>query len=148
MVKKRKSPTPNRGLAARKSDVLVADSPDRLLSDIRALIEQARQQVARTVNSAMVALYWQIGKRIREDILQEQRAEYGEQTVQTLSGQLTVEYGRGYTYSSLSRMMTFVECFPEEQIVAALLDVSAARLTREELDRMAAMIEQAKKEGK
>ena len=96
------------------------ESPDRLLSDIRNLIEQARQQVARTVNSAMVALYWQIGRRIREDVLHEQRAEYGEQIVATLSRQLTVEYGRGYTYSSLSRMMTFVECFPEEQIVAAL----------------------------
>jgi predicted transcriptional regulator len=35
-----------------------------------------------------------------------------------------------------------------EQIVAALLDVSSTRLTREELDRMSAMIEQAKREGK
>jgi predicted transcriptional regulator len=35
-----------------------------------------------------------------------------------------------------------------EQIVAALLDVSSTRLTREELDRMAEMIEKAKKEGK
>jgi len=44
-------------------------------------------------------------------------------------------------------MDTFFAGSPE-QIVAALLDVSAARLTREELDRMAAMIEQAKREGK
>jgi len=44
-------------------------------------------------------------------------------------------------------MDTFFSGSPE-RIVAALLDVSAARLTREELDRMAAMIEQAKKEGK
>jgi len=35
-----------------------------------------------------------------------------------------------------------------EQIVAALLDVSSTRLTREELDRMSEMIEQAKQEGK
>jgi len=35
-----------------------------------------------------------------------------------------------------------------EQIVAALLDVSSNRLTREELDRMAALIEKAKQEGK
>jgi BlaI family transcriptional regulator, penicillinase repressor len=35
-----------------------------------------------------------------------------------------------------------------EQVVAALLDVSAKRLTREELDRMAEMIERAKREGK
>lgn len=42
---------------------------------------------------------------------------------------------------------TFFRDSPE-QVVAALLDVSAKRLTREELDRMAAMIEEAKKEGK
>ena len=35
-----------------------------------------------------------------------------------------------------------------EQIVAALLDVSSSRLTREELDRMADLIEKAKREGK
>ena len=120
MVKKRKSPTANRGLAAQKSDVLLADSPDRLLSDIRNLIEKARQQVARTVNSAMVALYWQIGRRIREDVLHEQRAEYGEQIVQTLSGQLTVEYGRGFGRRNLFRMMQFAEFFPHDQIVSAL----------------------------
>jgi len=42
---------------------------------------------------------------------------------------------------------TFFDDSPE-QIVAALLDVSSTRLTREELDRMAEMIEQARKEGK
>jgi predicted transcriptional regulator len=44
-------------------------------------------------------------------------------------------------------MNTFFNDSPE-QIVAALLDVSSKRLTREELDRMAAMIEKARKEGK
>jgi predicted transcriptional regulator len=42
---------------------------------------------------------------------------------------------------------TFFSDSPE-QVVAALLDVSSKRLTREELDRMAEMIEKAKKEGK
>lgn len=42
---------------------------------------------------------------------------------------------------------TFFRDSPE-QVVAALLDVSSKRLTREELDRMAEMIEKAKKEGK
>ncbi len=35
-----------------------------------------------------------------------------------------------------------------EQAVAALLDVSSSKLTREELDRMAELIEKAKQEGK
>ncbi len=42
---------------------------------------------------------------------------------------------------------TFFSGSPE-QAVAALLDVSATRLTREELERMAEMIEKAKREGK
>jgi BlaI family penicillinase repressor len=42
---------------------------------------------------------------------------------------------------------TFFRDAPE-QVVAALLDVSSKRLTNEELDRMAAMIEKAKKEGR
>ena len=42
---------------------------------------------------------------------------------------------------------TFFNGSPE-QIVAALLDVSSTRLTRGELDRMAEMIEKAKREEK
>jgi DUF1016 N-terminal domain len=87
----------SRKLPARKSPGCAPDSSPQqlaspLLSDIRGLIEQARQQTARAVNSAMVGLYWQIGKRIRDDVLQEKRGEYGEQIVQTLSAQLSAEY--------------------------------------------------------
>ncbi len=50
--------------------------------------------------------------------------------------------------SAVKHMLdTFFQGSPE-QIVAALLDVSSSRLTREELDRMAQMIERAKQEGK
>src|SRR5436190_10701656 len=91
-----------------------------LLSDIRALIVQAREQTARAVNCALVGLYWQIGKRIREDVLRSKRAEYGQQIAQTLSAQLTAEFGRGFGRSSLSRMMALAEQFPDERIVAAL----------------------------
>ena len=47
---------------------------DRLLGDIRALIETAREQTATAVNAALVGLYWNIGKRIRQDVLQDKRA--------------------------------------------------------------------------
>ena len=79
-------------------------SGNRLLSDLRTLIDASREQVARTVNSALVGLYWHIGKRIREDVLNEQRAEYGHQSVDALSRQLTVEYGRGFTRANLFHM--------------------------------------------
>ena len=52
--------------------------------------------------------------------MHEQRAEYGEQIVDALSRQLTIEYGRGFSRRSLFRMMQFAEFFPDEGIVSAL----------------------------
>jgi predicted nuclease of restriction endonuclease-like (RecB) superfamily len=97
-----------------------AVSTDRLLGDIRTLIEAAREQTARAVNSALVGLYWHIGTRIRQDVLQEKRADYGDQIVNALSSQLTVEYGRGFGRRSLFRMIQFAAVFPDVQIVSAL----------------------------
>jgi hypothetical protein len=62
--------------------------PKVLIQDVRSLIESARQDVARSVNSALVTLYWNIGQRIRQDILKEKRAEYGQQIVAALGRQL------------------------------------------------------------
>ena len=60
-----------------------------LIGDIRSLIETARHNVAVTVNAGLTILYWQIGSRIRQDILKEKRAEYGREIVVTLSRQLS-----------------------------------------------------------
>ena len=76
--------------------------------------------MARQVNSALVLLYWRIGKRIQQDILKEKRAEFWEQIVVTLSQQLTEEFGEGWSRYNLSRMIRFAECFPKEQIVVTL----------------------------
>ncbi len=97
-----------------------ARSADRLLSDIRSLIQAAREQTARAVNSALVGLYWHIGARIRRDVLDHKRAGYGEAIVAALSRQLTAEFGPGYTEKSLRRMIQFAETFPDPEIVAAL----------------------------
>jgi hypothetical protein len=59
--------------------------PSDLFEDIRALIEQARAATARTINSAVTLLYWQVGQRIRRDMLHEQRAEYGEHIVNAVA---------------------------------------------------------------
>jgi predicted nuclease of restriction endonuclease-like (RecB) superfamily len=98
----------------------VAPTAGRLLADVRELIEAARQHVARAVNSTLVALCWHVGRRIRQDILGQRRAEYGRQIVATLSRQLTSEYGRGYSEPNLSRMMRLAEAFPDEEILSTL----------------------------
>ena len=63
----------------------------------RALVLQAHQTVAQGVNSALVLLYWQIGQRIRTDILKAKRADYGQQIVHALSEKFSAEFGRGFT---------------------------------------------------
>lgn len=92
-----------------------------LLDDIKILIDQARQQVAVAVNVGLTLLYWQVGQRIRSELLQEKdRAAYGKQILATLSQELTQRYGKGFTESALNRMVKFAEVFPDPQIVATL----------------------------
>ena len=91
-----------------------------LFKDLRELIAAARQDVARQVNSALVLLYWRVGKRIRQDILKEKRAGYGEQIVSAVSRELAAEFGQGFSEKNLWHMIRFVEVFPNEEIVSAL----------------------------
>ncbi len=91
-----------------------------LLPDLRELILTAQSQVARAVNAGLTLLYWQVGDRIRREILQEQRAEYGAEIVSTLGRQLEAEFGRGFGEKSLRRMIQFAELFPDLRIVATL----------------------------
>ena len=92
----------------------------KLFGEIRSLIQASRAQVVQSVNSTLVMLYWQIGTRIRRDVLDEERGGYGRQIVQTLSGQLTEEYGRGFSRSNMFNMILFAERFPRPKIVSTL----------------------------
>ena len=64
---------------------------NKIYHDIRDLIEEARSSVAIRVNVGMTLLYWQIGKRINDEILKGERAEYGKQILATLSQRLITE---------------------------------------------------------
>lgn len=95
--------------------------PDELINEIKYLIRETRNQAAISVNVAMSMLYWNIGRRIHQEILKSSRAEYGEQIVQTLSAQLNTEYGRGFSKRNLFNMIRFAEVFPDIQIVESLI---------------------------
>jgi predicted nuclease of restriction endonuclease-like (RecB) superfamily len=109
-----------------KTSALVASAalnlPDTapLLAELRQLIAEARHTAAVAVNVGQTMLYWRMGKRIRVDVLNHKRAGYGEEIVATLSRQLVLEYGRGFTEKNLRRMVQFAEAFPDESIVATL----------------------------
>ena len=92
----------------------------RLLTDLRALIEAGRSQIAQAVNAGMVLLYWSIGDRINREILGERRAKYGEEIIDSLSRKLTAEYGRGFSRTNLFNMVLFADTFTERQIVQTL----------------------------
>jgi predicted nuclease of restriction endonuclease-like (RecB) superfamily len=94
--------------------------PARLLDDVRNLIRQARDATAQAVNTALVLLYWEVGQRIRRDILKEKRAEYGEEILPTLSAKLVTDFGNGFSARNLARMIRFAEVFPNHEIVSTL----------------------------
>ena len=85
------------------------------------MIEDARSAVAQTVNAGLTMLYWNIGKRINDEILKNKRAGYGKQIVATLSRQLENEYGKGFSAKNIRRMIQFYGVFPDFEIVASLM---------------------------
>jgi predicted nuclease of restriction endonuclease-like (RecB) superfamily len=91
-----------------------------LISDISLLIEQSQRHIAAQANSALTQLFWQIGKRINDEILLNKRADYGKQILPTLSEQLMVRYGRSFEEKNLRRMLQFSEQFEDFSIVVTL----------------------------
>lgn len=96
------------------------DATLRLSSDIRQLIESARQRVAVVINAELTQLYWHIGRRINDDLLQGKRAGYGQEVVKSLATELTSHYGKGWGEKHLRHCMHFAEIFTEEAIVYTL----------------------------
>lgn len=92
----------------------------QVATDIKKLIEQSKQNVALAVNAEITLLYWNVGKRINDEVLNNQRAEYGKQVIASLSVQLTEDYGQGWSKRQLHNCMRFAEIFPDATIVNAL----------------------------
>ena len=93
---------------------------ENLAIEIKTLIEESKHQVSIAVNSTLTMLYWQIGKRINNEILKDTRAAYGKQIVVSLSRQLGEEYGSGWSEKQLRHCLRFAETFSDEKIVSAV----------------------------
>ena len=93
---------------------------DTLFDDIKDLIEQTKKNVAVQVNSALTLLYWNIGKIINDNILENKRADYGKEIVHLLSAQLIQEFGRGYAKRNLLNMVRFAKIYDDKNIVHSL----------------------------
>jgi hypothetical protein len=97
-------------------DTNVVVSSSHLLSDIRILIETSRQRVANGINTELSLLYWSVGNRINDDVLENERAEYGKHVLSTLSKELTSEFGKGWSEQQLKQCIWFAKIYPEKQI--------------------------------
>ena len=95
------------------------DNQSKLFEDVCNLIDSAKSRVASNANIEMTLLYWQIGERVNNDLLDGQRADYGKQIVSQLATQLqTVYRTKGFEVRSIRRMMQFAKLFPDIQIVS------------------------------
>jgi hypothetical protein len=96
----------------------VNKTDEGLLVSVKTLIDTARTRTSQAVNAALTILYWQIGKRINEEVLQEERATYGDRIVEQLSNRLTEEYGgSSFQKKKLHRMMQFANRYKDFEIV-------------------------------
>lgn len=90
-----------------------------LFSEIKYLIEEAKQNVV-VVNATTTVLYWNIGKHVNREVLDNKRAEYGKEVIKSLSQNLTEEYGKGRSGQQLRHCLRIAETFPNKEILYTL----------------------------
>lgn len=91
-----------------------------LFSDVSRIIESRKCAIAQQANSGFALMYWEVGKRINKEILNNARASYGKKIVMALSSQLESKYGVSFKTDNLRRMMQFARQFEDIQIVASV----------------------------
>jgi len=89
-------------------------SEKNLYARIRAIIEGARGNVARAVNTEMLAAYWQVGREIVEEEQRgKARAGYGEKVLRRISEKLMADFGKGFDESNLRNIRQFYLAYPK-----------------------------------
>ena len=112
-----------------------SENYNKIRAGIVELLKTARTAAARNVNSIMTAVYWDIGRRIVEfEQGGEQRAEYGEQLIEQLSGDLTRQFGRGFGRANLWQMRAFYRAWPEAKILQTLSGESTSPVDPDNTD--------------
>ena len=91
-------------------------SPDRaeIFNRVVSILETARANVVRSVNSEMVSAYWLIGREIVEEIQRgEGKAEYGQAVIKNLSLRLNKLYEKGFSVANLKFFRQFYLVFSD-----------------------------------
>ena len=93
-----------------------------LMDDIGELLLKGRHQAAQSVNTILVQTYWRIGQYIVEfEQKGSFKAEYGSQLLDSLSNDLTLQYGEGFSRSNIFQMRLFYLKFPKIQTLSGQL---------------------------
>ena len=88
-----------------------------VFGDVSKIIDAARESAVRSVNAAMTAAYWLIGRRIVEfEQSGEERAEYGAALIERLAEDLTGRFDRGFSRQNVQNMRLFYLSYPIEKI--------------------------------
>ena len=116
-----RSETPsNRHQLPHRRSALSQDAPyQAIFGDVSEIIDAARDSASRSVNAAMTAAYWLIGRRVVESEQSgEERAEYGAALIERLAEDLTRRFGRGFSLQSIYKMRLFYLSFPPDRILS------------------------------
>ncbi|MEI7947172.1 MAG: PDDEXK nuclease domain-containing protein [bacterium] len=114
MSKQKTNPQPEPKRADKKlKKIHPAPSADNTLFDrVASILEQARGNVVRAVNTNMVLAYWLIGREIVQELQGgKSRAEYGKQVVEDLSARLTERYGQGFSTPNIKNFRQFYQAY-------------------------------------
>lgn len=114
-----------------------------LYADICKLVEDARNYVATSANTAMTLMYWNVGERIRLELSDNQQSKYGKQILSQLATKLQLQFGkRGFQERNIRRMIQFAELFPDFQIVSQ----AATKLSWSHFIELLSLKEEAKRD--
>ncbi len=105
----------------KKTARIQKNADNELFKEIKNIIQESRFTVSNLVNSNLTMLFWNIGNRIKKEILKGSRAEYGKEIVANISLKLISEFGNSYSVKNLWRMIQFVEIFPNKEKVVSLI---------------------------
>ena len=106
-------------------NALIENGMRPVVSEIKAVLHSARNNVARQVNGELLSAYWNIGRIICEyEQTQTHRADYGKRTLNELSHALTRELGKGFSRSNLQNMRLLYLNYPNCQTLSGKLSWS------------------------
>lgn len=102
------------------NQIVLPENFETVCNYISDMIENTQYGVFQAVNKGHVMLNWNIGRKLRTEILKNEKAEYGKSIITSFSKNLTQKYGSGYSRAALFRMIQLYDCFDNQEKVATL----------------------------